>query len=118
MALFLIIDEDVDSGNLTRRRLSRRGHEVTAFARTEDALKWLRMNAPDLILLSAGKYGEKAGVQLKALKKAGVRGADIVLGTEEGTLRDVRKVYRQKVREVVIKTSDFEKLENLIVLKR
>lgn len=118
MALFLIIDEDVDSGNLTRRRLSRRGHDVTAFTRTEDALKWLRMNAPDLILVSAGKYGEKAGMCLKALENAGIRGANIVLGTEEGTLRDVKKVYRQKVREVVIKTSDFEKLENLAVLKR
>ncbi len=116
MALFLIIDEDVDSGNLTRRRLSRRGHEVVAFTRTEGALKWLTMNAPDLILVSAGKYGEKAGAHLEALEKAGIRGADIVLGTEEGTLRDVRKVYRQKVREVVIKTSDFEKLENLAAM--
>ncbi len=117
MALFLIIDEDVDSGNLTRRRLSRRGHEVKAFTGTEEALKWLKRNAPDLILVSAGKYGEKAGVHLRSLEKAGVRGADIVLGTDEGTVRDVRKVYRKKVRGVVIKTSDLEKIENFADLK-
>lgn len=117
MALFLIIDEDIDSGNLTRRRLSRRGHEVTVFTGTEDALKWLRMNEPDLILVSAGKYGEKAGAYLKTLENAGIPCGDIVLGIEEGTLRNVKEAYRQKVREVVVKTSNFEELEILAAMK-
>lgn len=117
MALLLIIDEDRDSGHLIGRILTRRGHKAAIFENIEDAITWLETNTPDLILLSAGKYGEKAGLQLKSLCRIGIQSANIVLGAEEGTLTDVRKAYGRQVREVLIKTSDFEKLEHLISAK-
>ena len=114
MAMLLIIDEERDTCALMERVLTRDGHLVATFTRPGDALKWLKDNSPDLVIVSSGKHGEKAKELLEMLKKAGVEGTDIVLRAGVGSLVRVRKAFAGKFRDVLVNPADLENLKAVV----
>ncbi len=113
MGLVLLIEEDADSGALIERLLVRQGHEVANFSREAEALRWLAGGAPDLAVVSAGKYGERARSLLSALKAAGVDGRRIVLISSAGALAALRRDFGKEVRQILTGLSDLEALQSL-----
>src|SRR4030042_1130480 len=79
MSLLMVIDEERDSCTLIARVLRREGYKVAAFTHVEDAVGGLKKNAPDLCIVSAGKYGENAKEIIGLLRGAGIQGGNIVL---------------------------------------
>jgi len=114
MSLLLIIDEERDTCALMERVLIRDGHLVATFTRPGDALKWLKNNSPDLVIVSAGKHGEKGKELLGMLKKAGVEGSEIVLSAGVGSLAGVRKEFASVVRDILVKPANLENLEAVV----
>ena len=69
MAKILALDDVQDAGNLIKRILERKGHEVLVFTEEEDALKYARAHPVDLAILDI-KLKKMSGVEvLEELKK-------------------------------------------------
>jgi DNA-binding NtrC family response regulator len=113
MALIIVIEEERDSCGLIQRVFERHGHRVVCFVEMSEARIWLEKNSPNLAIVSAGKYGEKANDILCMLKKTGIEGGDIVLRVPESSIGTIRKNFKGDVRDILIKTSDVEGLEEI-----
>ena len=114
MSLIMVIEEEKDSCEIIQRVFKGQGHEVECFVNSGEARLWLETNTPDLAIVSAGKYGEKASDHLNLLKDASVKGPSIIMVASEGSVGVVRTSFENEVRGVFRKPSDVRALEDLI----
>jgi len=114
MALVLVIDEDIDFSALVKRVITRQGHEVATFVETKDAIQWLEEHLPDVAIIGAGKYGEKARDLVSKLNSAGITKSRLILSTGIGSVSDVQREFRDRVRSVIPKGSSLDELERLV----
>ena len=63
MAKILVLDDVLDAGNLVKRILQKKGHEVFTFTEEEDALDFTRSNEIDLAILDI-KLKKMSGIEV------------------------------------------------------
>ncbi len=83
---------------------------MEVFGGAGESMEWLKNHSPELIVVSAGKHGEKARNVVSLLHAAGVTGTRIVLCTGVGSLKAVRESLAAEVLEVLEKSGDLERL--------
>ncbi len=113
MAKILALDDVLDAGNLIKRILERKGHEVSVFTEEEDALNHARLNAPDLAILDI-KLKKMSGVEvLEELKK--ITGSiRVIMLTGYPTMETARESLKLGANEYCVKPIDKQELEEKV----
>jgi DNA-binding NtrC family response regulator len=113
MARILVLDDVSDAGELIRRILIRKGHQVDAFTEEEDALRHAGKISPDLAILDI-KLKKMTGVEvLEELKKI-VPAIKVIMLTGYPTLETARESLRLGASEYCVKPIDKDELENKV----
>jgi DNA-binding NtrC family response regulator len=108
MALILSINEEKDALALTERLLTAEGHRVLSFGKVQEAVGWLGDHQPDFVLVSGGRHGKKARIEVDLLKQAGLPSEKIVLLIGRGSLLPARRAFEQEVYLVISEVPDNE----------
>jgi len=113
MARILVLDDVSDAGELIRRILTRKGHDVDAFTEEEEALRHAAKNPPDLAILDI-KLKKMTGVEvLEELKKT-APGVKVIMLTGYPTLETARESLRLGASEYCVKPIDKDELEHKV----
>jgi len=113
MAKILALDDVQDAGNLIKRILERKGHEVLVFTEEEDALKYARAHPVDLAILDI-KLKKMSGVEvLEELKKINT-GIRVIMLTGYPTLETARESLKLGAGEYCVKPIDKDELEEKV----
>jgi two-component system cell cycle sensor histidine kinase/response regulator CckA len=104
--LILVVDDEVGTATLQRRRLQRAGFLVKVAADVEDAMTVLAAGPVDLVLMDY-RLGATSGLDLNRRIKAA--GFDVPVILVSGAMSDttVIEAMRAGVRDVVIKNLDY-----------
>ena len=113
MATILVLDDVLDAGNLVRRILQKKGHEVFVFTEEEDALNHARSSDVDLAILDI-KLKKMSGVEvLEELKKI-VPTMRAIMLTGYPTLETARESLKLGATEYCVKPIDKDELEEKV----
>ncbi|MBW1641969.1 MAG: response regulator, partial [Deltaproteobacteria bacterium] len=63
MSSILVLDDVVDAGNLIKRILEKKGHDVFVFTEEEDAINHVKFNETDLAILDL-KLKKMSGIDV------------------------------------------------------
>ncbi len=113
MAKILALDDVLDAGNLIKRILERKGHEVFVFSEEEEALAHVRSHPVDLAILDI-KLKKMSGVEvLEEMKKinAAIR---VIMLTGYPTMETARESLKLGAGEYCVKPIDKEELEEKV----
>lgn len=115
MAKILALDDVLDAGNLIKRILERKGHEVTVFTDEEEALQHVRSQVVDLAILDI-KLKKMSGVEvLEEIKKIRPSTHAIML-TGYPTMETARESLKLGADEYCVKPIDKDELEEKVSL--
>jgi DNA-binding NtrC family response regulator len=113
MAKILVLDDVLDAGNLVKRILQKKGHEVFTFTEEEDALDYARSNEIDLAILDI-KLKKMNGIEvLHELKKITPSIRAIML-TGYPTVETALESLKLGATEYCVKPLDKEELEKKV----
>ena len=113
MAKILVLDDVLDAGNLVKRILQKKGHEVFVFTEEEDALNHARSSDVDLAILDI-KLKKMSGVEvLEELKKIAPTMRAIML-TGYPTIETARESLKLGATEYCVKPIDKDELEDKV----
>ena len=113
MAKILVLDDVLDAGNLVKRILQKKGHEVFTFTEEEDALDYARSNEIDLAILDI-KLKKMSGIEvLRELKKITPSIRAIML-TGYPTVETALESLKLGATEYCVKPIDKEELEEKV----
>jgi DNA-binding NtrC family response regulator len=113
MAKILVLDDVLDAGNLVKRILEKKGHEVFVFTEEEDALNHAQSSDVDLAILDI-KLKKMNGVEvLEELKKIAPTMRAIML-TGYPTLETARESLKLGAAEYCVKPIDKDELEEKV----
>jgi len=113
MAKILALDDVLDAGNLIKRILERKGHEVFVFTEEEEALKFARTQPVDLAILDI-KLKKMSGVEvLEELKKINTD-IRVIMLTGYPTLETARESLKLGAGEYCVKPIDKDELEEKV----
>lgn len=113
MAKILVLDDVLDAGNLIKRILERKGHEVFVFTEEEEALQYARSQPLDLAILDI-KLKKISGVEvLEELKKLdpAIR---VIMLTGYPTMETARESLKLGADEYCVKPIDKDELEEKV----
>ena len=113
MARIVALDDVQDAGNLIKRILERKGHDVAVFTEEETMLAHVRAHQVDLAILDI-KLKKMSGVEvLDEIKKidAGIR---VIMLTGYPTLETARESLRLGAGEYCVKPIDKDELEEKV----
>jgi DNA-binding NtrC family response regulator len=113
MATILVLDDVLDAGNLIKRILKKKAHDVFTFTEEEEALAFARENHIDLAILDI-KLKKMSGVEvLEELKKIddGIRG---IMLTGYPTLETAQESMKLGASEYCVKPIDKDELEEKV----
>ena len=113
MAKILVLDDVLDAGNLVKRILQKKGHEVFVFTEEEDALNHARSSDVDLAILDI-KLKKMSGVEvLEELKKIAPTMRAVML-TGYPTIETARESLKLGATEYCVKPIDKDELEEKV----
>ena len=113
MAKILVLDDVLDAGNLVKRILEKKGHEVFVFTEEEDALNHARSSDVDLAILDI-KLKKMSGVEvLEELKKIAPTMRAVML-TGYPTIETARESLKLGATEYCVKPIDKDELEEKV----
>ncbi|MDY6792903.1 MAG: response regulator [Thermodesulfobacteriota bacterium] len=113
MAKILVLDDVLDAGNLVKRILQKKGHEVFTFTEEEDALDFTRSNEIDLAILDI-KLKKMSGIEvLNELIKITPSIRAIML-TGYPTVETALESLKLGATEYCVKPLDKEELEKKV----
>ena len=113
MAKILVLDDVLDAGNLVKRILQKKGHEVFVFTEEEDALSHAQSFDVDLAILDI-KLKKMNGVEvLEELKKIAPTMRAIML-TGYPTMETARESLKLGANEYCVKPIDKDELEEKV----
>ena len=113
MSKILVLDDVLDAGNLVKRILQKKGHEVFVFTEEEDALNHARSSDVDLAILDI-KLKKMNGVEvLEELKKI-LPGMRAIMLTGYPTMETARESLKLGASEYCVKPIDKDELEEKV----
>ena len=113
MAKILVLDDVLDAGNLVKRILQKKGHEVDVFTEEEDAIKHARSSDVELAILDI-KLKKMSGVEvLEELKKI-VPSMRAIMLTGYPTMETARESLKLGASEYCVKPIDKDELEEKV----
>ena len=113
MSKILVLDDVLDAGNLVKRILQKKGHEVFVFTEEEDALNHARSSAVDLAILDI-KLKKMNGVEvLEELKKI-LPDMRAIMLTGYPTMETARESLKLGASEYCVKPIDKDELEEKV----
>ena len=113
MAKILVLDDVQDAGNLIKRILEKKGHEVFVFTEEEDALNHARSNEVDLAVLDI-KLKKMSGVEVLEELKTNFPQIRAIMLTGYPTLETARESLKLGAAEYCVKPIDKEELEEKV----
>ena len=113
MSSILVLDDVADAGNLIKRILEKRGHNVFVFTEGEDALNHVKFNKTDLAILDL-KLKKMSGIDV--LKKIKIVSPSIkaIILTGYPTVETARESLKLGAGEYCVKPIDKEELEKKV----
>ncbi len=113
MANILALDDVSDAGNLIKRILEKKGHNVVAFSEEEDAIAFVKSNEIDLAILDI-KLKKMSGVEvLEELKKISPS-IKVIMLTGYPTIETARECISLGAAEYCVKPIDKDELEEKV----
>ena len=113
MSSILVLDDVADAGNLIKRILEKKGHDVFVFTEEEDALNHVKCSKTDLAILDL-KLKKMSGIDvLKKLKSISPSIKAIIL-TGYPTVETARESLKLGAGEYCVKPIDKEELEKKV----
>jgi DNA-binding NtrC family response regulator len=113
MARILVLDDVLDAGNLVKRILQRKGHEVDVFTEEEDAINHARSSEVDLAILDI-KLKKMNGVEVLAELKKIVPDMRAIMLTGYPTMETARESLKLGANEYCVKPIDKDELEEKV----
>ena len=113
MAKILVLDDVLDAGNLVKRILQRKGHEVDVFTEEEDAINHARSSEVDLAILDI-KLKKMNGVEVLAELKKNVPDMRAIMLTGYPTMETARESLKLGANEYCVKPIDKDELEEKV----
>ena len=113
MATILALDDVLDAGNLIKRILERKGHQVLVFTDEERALQEARQQSIDLAILDI-KLKKMSGVEVLAELKKIKPGIRAIMLTGYPTMETARESLRLGADEYCVKPIDKDELEEKV----
>jgi two-component system phosphate regulon response regulator PhoB len=104
MSTILLVEDDPDIRHLVSYKLTKAGFEVTAVADGLAALRAVRENPPDLVLLDV-RMPEMSGIEVCRELRAGTLGAavPIIMLTARARPQDLEQGFAAGATEYIIK---------------
>lgn len=113
MSKILILDDVSDAGNLIKRILEKKGHEIFVFTEEEDAVNCVKTGDIDLAILDL-KLKKMSGIDvLEKLKNISPSIKAIIL-TGYPTVETARESLKLGAGEYCVKPIDKEELEDKV----
>ena len=113
MARILVLDDVLDAGNLVKRILQKKGHEVDVFTEEEDAINHARSAKVDLAILDI-KLKKMNGVEVLAELKKIVPDMRAIMLTGYPTMETARESLKLGANEYCVKPIDKDELEEKV----
>jgi len=111
----MALDDVLDAGNLIKRILERKGHEVLVFADEEEALQCARKQSLDLAILDI-KLKKMSGVEVLAELKRITPSIRAIMLTGYPTMETARESLKLGANEYCVKPIDKDELEEKVAL--
>lgn len=113
MGLILVVDDELDGGRLVQRVLSASGHKVHSMTDPVQAMNWLQINTPELVLLDIKLRGKSWISVLEYLHQNLPRVKVVmVTGCPSAETRDKARAFG--VQDYLIKPIELDELENRV----
>jgi DNA-binding NtrC family response regulator len=113
MADIMVLDDVSDAGQLIKRILERKGHQVTSFTEEDEALEHARAGGVDLAILDI-KLKRMTGVEvLEELRKVAPN-TKVIMLTGYPTLETARESLNLGASEYCVKPIDKDELETKV----
>jgi DNA-binding response OmpR family regulator len=111
----LIVDDEAVERTTLSRILELEGYQVTAVARGEEAIDFLRSQPYDLMVLDLKMPG-LSGMELLSMALNEFPKLRVIILTAHGTLESVIEALRKRVDDYLLKPADAEEIINSIRL--
>jgi DNA-binding response OmpR family regulator len=109
----MALDDVLDAGNLIKRILEKKGHEVLVFTDEEQALQNARIQSIDLAILDI-KLKKMSGVEVLAELKKITPSIRAIMLTGYPTMETARESLKLGADEYCVKPIDKEELEEKV----
>ncbi len=109
----LLIDDEVELASTLTERLRLRGYDATSVSNSEEAIKIIRTNPPDVILLDFRMPGMD-GLETLTIIKQIAPSIEIIMLTGLEDSKSIEESKKYGVQEYIIKPADIYELINKI----
>lgn len=113
MGLILVVDDELDAGRLAERVLSASGHKVLSMTDAEQAMSWLQINTPDLVLLDVKLRG-RSGMSVLEYLHRNFPATKVVMVTGYPSAETSNKAREFGVQDYLIKPIELDELEERV----
>ncbi|MEN8243983.1 MAG: response regulator [Thermodesulfobacteriota bacterium] len=113
MAIIMALDDVLDAGNLIKRILERKGHEVLVFVDEEEALQQARKQPIDMAILDI-KLKKMSGVEVLSELKKIMPSIRVIMLTGYPTMETARESLKLGADEYCVKPIDKDELEEKV----
>ncbi|MFQ3574700.1 MAG: response regulator [Thermodesulfovibrionales bacterium] len=113
MANILVLDDVVDSVNVVKKILQRKGHTIFGFTEEEDAIDFCKKNHIDLAILDI-KLKRMNGIEVLEEMKKFKPDLKAIMLTGYPTLQTAREALSLGAREYCIKPIEKQELEQKV----
>jgi len=113
MSSILVLDDVADAGNLIKRILEKKGHDVFVFTEEEDALNHVKLSKTDLAILDL-KLKKMSGIDVLEKLKGISPSIKAIMLTGYPTVETARESLKLGAGEYCVKPIDKEELEKKV----
>jgi len=113
MSRILVLDDVADAGNLIKRILGKKGHDVFVFTEEEDAINHVKLNKTDLAILDL-KLKKMSGIDVLEELKIISPSIKVIILTGYPTVETARESLKLGAGEYCVKPIDKEELEKKV----
>jgi len=113
MSSILVLDDVADAGNLIKRILEKKGHDIFVFTEEEDALNHVKFSKTDLAILDL-KLKKMSGIDVLEKLKSISPSIKAIILTGYPTVETARESLKLGADEYCVKPIDKEELEKKV----